>query len=153
VKIISGGQTGVDRAALDAALAHGIECSGWCPAGRLDEFGRIPAHYPVQELPNARPEERTRQNVADADATIIFHCGELRGGTAHTLQCCGELNRPHLVIDAATTSAEQAGKLLNDFVKLHRIKTLNIAGPRQSEWLAGYDYTFAALAHSLQLQG
>src|SRR3954454_7723883 len=79
VKIISGGQTGVDRAALDAALEYGIDCGGWCPSGRLDEFGRIPAHYPVQELPNAGPEERTRQNVAAADATIIFHCGEVRG--------------------------------------------------------------------------
>ena len=75
LKIISGGQTGVDRAALDMALKHGIECAGWCPAGRLDEFGRIPDHYPVQELPGGGFTERTLQNVKDYDSSIrVFHC-------------------------------------------------------------------------------
>ena len=75
LKIISGGQTGVDRAALDAALKHGIECGGWCPAGRLDEFGRIPDRYPVKELEHGSFVERTMQNVKDSDGTVIIYFG------------------------------------------------------------------------------
>jgi predicted Rossmann-fold nucleotide-binding protein len=73
LKIISGGQTGVDRAALDVALRHGIECGGWCPAGRLDEFGKIPDHYPVQELQGGGFTERTLQNVKDSDGTVVIY--------------------------------------------------------------------------------
>ncbi|MFL6540447.1 MAG: YpsA SLOG family protein, partial [Chthoniobacterales bacterium] len=80
MKIISGGQTGVDRAALDAALSLGIESGGWCPTGRLAEKGRIPDQYPVRELPNGGFPERTLQNVLDSDATIIIHPGSLHGG-------------------------------------------------------------------------
>src|SRR5204863_7868570 len=77
LKIISGGQTGVDRAALDVALTHGIECGGWCPAGRLDEFGKIPDHYPIQELQGGSFTERTLQNVKDSDGTIVVCPGKL----------------------------------------------------------------------------
>ena len=73
LKIISGGQTGVDRAALDVALGHGIECGGWCPAGRLDEFGKIPDHYPLQELQSGGFNERTLQNVKDSDGTVVIY--------------------------------------------------------------------------------
>src|SRR5438105_11150264 len=90
MKIVSGGQTGIDRAALDVAMKHQMECGGWCPVGRLDEYGRIPDRYPVKELPNGGSAERTAANVRDSDATVIFHCGELRGGTEYTMQCCGE---------------------------------------------------------------
>ena len=72
LKIVSGGQTGVDRAALDVALEHGIPCGGWCPAGRLDELGRIPDKYPVQELPGAGPNERTLRNVIDSHGSCDF---------------------------------------------------------------------------------
>src|SRR5437588_587731 len=87
VKIISGGQTGVDRAALDVALKHGIKCGGWCPAGRLDESGKIPDHYPVKELKRGGNEERTFRNVEESDGTIVIFFHELSGGTAYTLGC------------------------------------------------------------------
>jgi len=144
-KIISGGQTGVDRAALDVALKYQIECGGWCPAGRSDEFGRIPEIYPVKELPNAGFAERTVQNVIDSDATVIFYSGEIEGGTEHTLRCCLDQKRPHLIIDATKTSIDEAAKSIANFLQTNQIAKLNIAGPRQSEWPDGYNYAFAGL--------
>ena len=88
MKIISGGQTGVDRAALDAALSLGVPTGGWCPEGRLDECGIIPPHYPLQELPGGGYMERTARNVSDADGTAIFHPGSLQGGTKATADFC-----------------------------------------------------------------
>jgi len=76
LKVISGGQTGVDRGTLDAALAFEVECGGWCPAGRLAEDGTIPKRYPVMELANAGYAERTARNVADADGSLIISKGE-----------------------------------------------------------------------------
>jgi hypothetical protein len=145
VKIISGGQTGVDRAALDVALKHGIDCGGWVPAGRLDEFGRIPDRYPVRELGHGGFTERTLQNIKDSDATVIIYCDELRGGTEKTVQFCIEQKRPHLLIDAAKISPERAAELVAEFVRARKMSTLNVAGPRQSEWTDGYDYAFGAL--------
>jgi Circularly permutated YpsA SLOG family len=145
LKIISGGQTGVDRAALDAALKHGVECGGWCPAGRLDEFGRIPERYPVKELERGSFVERTMQNVKDSDATMIIYFDKLRGGTEQTVHFCIEENRPHKLINAAEVSVERAAQLVAELVREERISTLNVAGPRQSEWPQGHDYAFRAL--------
>jgi len=145
LRIISGGQTGVDRAALDVALEHGIECGGWCPARRLDEFGTIPDRYPVQELQGSGFTERTRQNVKDSDGTVVIYPGELRGGTAETVRFCVGLERPHQLIDASKFSPEGAAKLIADFVRKNKIDVLNIAGPRQSEWPAGYEYATGTL--------
>jgi hypothetical protein len=151
VKIISGGQTGVDRAALDVALKHGIECDGWCPAGRLDEFGRIPDRYTVQELQADGFDERTMQNVKDSDGTVIIYPGKLAGGTEQTVRFCVELQRPHQLIDASKLSAEDGAKLISDFVRENQIGILNVAGSRQSEWADGYDYAFRALDRFLQV--
>jgi hypothetical protein len=145
LKIISGGQTGVDRAALDVALRHGIECGGWCPAGRLDEFGKIPDHYPVQELQGGGFTERTLQNVKESDGTVVIYSAELRGGTEQTVRFCVELKRPHHLIDASKISAEGAAKLIGDFVRKNKINILNVAGPRQSEWPEGYAYASRAV--------
>ncbi len=145
MKIISGGQTGVDQAALDVALHHGIACGGWCPAGRLDEFGEIPAHYPMQELRQGGFAERTRQNVRESDGTVIIHDRQLSGGSAETVRFCRELNRPHQLIDSSTVSAETAADLIRDFLAKHKIDILNIAGPRQSQWPEGYDYVVRTL--------
>ena len=145
MKIISGGQTGIDRAALDAALKHGIDCGGWCPAGRLDEFGRIPDRYPVKELEEGSFAERTLQNVKDSEGTIVIYFDGLRGGTEYTVQCCKELQRPHKLINAACISPHEAAKLIVDFVREHKIDILNVAGPRQSEWPEGYEYAFGAV--------
>ena len=145
LKIISGGQTGVDRAALNVALKFGTECGGWCPAGRLDEFGEIPDHYPVQELRAGGFTERTFENVKDSDGTVIIYFGELRGGTEQTLRFCLELCRPHQLIDASIFATEGAAKLIDDFVRKTEIGILNIAGPRQSEWPEGYAYASRVL--------
>jgi Circularly permutated YpsA SLOG family len=151
VKIISGGQTGVDRAALDVALKHGIDCGGWCPAGRLDEFGRIPDRYPLQELKSGGFTERTLQNVKDSNGTVIIYPGKLGGGTEQTVRFCQELERSHQLIDATKISTEGAAKLIADFTLDHEIEILNVGGPRQSEWAEGYDYAFRALDRFLQL--
>ena len=151
LKIISGGQTGVDRAALDVALTHGIECGGWCPTGRLDEFGRIPDHYPIQELQGGGFTERTLLNVKDSDGTVVIYSLELRGGTEQTVRFCVELKRPHELIDASKISAEDAAKLIGDFVDKNKINILNIAGPRQSEWPEGYDYASRVMSAFLKL--
>jgi Circularly permutated YpsA SLOG family len=151
LKIISGGQTGVDRAALDVALRHGIDCGGWCPAGRLDEFGKIPDHYPIQELPGGGFTERTLQNVKDSDGTVVIYSVELRGGTEQSVYSCLQLKRPHELIDASKISAERAAKLIGDFVDKNKINILNVAGPRQSEWSEGYAYVSRALSAFLKL--
>jgi hypothetical protein len=145
VKIISGAQTGVDRAALDAALKHRIDCGGWCPAGRLDEFGRIPDRYPVNELEGGGFTERTLQNVKDSDGTVIIYSGKLSGGTEQTVRFCLEQQRPHQLLDASKIPAEEAARLIAGFVRNHKVDILNVAGPRESEWPEGYDYAYRAL--------
>ena len=151
LKIISGGQTGVDRAALDVALAHGIDCGGWCPAGRLDEIGKIPDRYPLQELPEGSFTERTWQNVKDSDGTVVIYSGDLRGGSEQTVRFCVELGRPSQLIDASKVATENAAKLVADFVGNNKIEILNVAGPRQSEWPEGYDYASRVLIAFLKL--
>ena len=145
MKIISGGQTGVDRAALDAALENGIDCGGSCPSGRLDEVGRIPDRYPVKELEHGGFTERTLQNVKDSDGTVIIYFSNLSGGSAQTLQFCIAQKRTHQLIDAAAVFIDDAAKLILDFIRKHDIEILNVAGPRQSEWPHGYDYAFRVL--------
>ena len=145
LKIISGGQTGVDRAALDIALKYGIDCGGWCPAGRLDEFGKIPDHYPLQELQHGGFTERTLQNVKDSDGTLVFYAGKLRGGTQQTVQFCVDLEWPCQMIDALKFASQAAAELITTFVRNNKIHILNVAGPRQTEWLEGYDFTSCAL--------
>jgi hypothetical protein len=145
VKIISGGQTGVDRAVLDVALKHGIESGGWCPTGRLDEFGRIPDRYPVRELESGGFTERTLQNVKDSDGTVIVYPGKLSGGTEQTVRFCVEQRRPFKLINSSNVSTEKAAQLIADFVRANTIDVLNVAGPRQSEWAKGYDYTTSML--------
>jgi putative molybdenum carrier protein len=151
VKIISGGQTGVDRAALDVALRHGIEAGGWCPTGRLDEVGRIPDHYPLKELENGGFAERTLQNVKDSDGTVIIYPGRLSGGTEQTVRFCIAQQHPHKLIDASTSSAEVTAQVIADFIRENKIDILNVAGPRASEWPGGYDYAFRALDAFFQL--
>jgi len=145
LKIISGGQTGVDRAALDVALKHGIEGGGWCPAGRRDEFGRIPDRYPVKELESSGFSERTLQNVKDSDGTVIVYPSKLSGGTEQTVRFCVEQQRPHKLIDASRLSTEKAAQLITNFVRENRIDILNVAGPRESEWPDGYHYAYRSL--------
>jgi hypothetical protein len=149
MKIISGGQTGIDRAALDVALSLGVPCGGWCPAGRLDENGIIPSHYPLQELPGGGYLERTVRNVRDSDGTAIIHSGLLQGGTAATADSCGENKKPVCLIDASRVSSAEGAEQLKNFVRVEQIALLNIAGPRASQWPEGYDFAWQTLSRFL----
>ena len=149
-RIVSGGQTGVDRATLDAALQFNIDCGGWCPEGRKAEDGKIPSHYPVVVLPDADYLIRTRQNVIDSDGTLIIYFDTLSGGTEKTLQFCLDQNKPHLLINATNLSIEQAGIQIQEFVSNNTINILNIAGPRTSTEPLAYDYTLQAITYYLK---
>jgi hypothetical protein len=133
VKIISGGQTGVDRAALDFAIQHGFEHGGWCPRGRLAEDGIIPTIYRLRETDSAEYEERTQKNVLDSDATLIVARGrELSGGTAFTKTCAEQHDRP-LLVACEEDGVSQSAAALSKFLKQNKVRTLNVAGPRESQ--------------------
>lgn len=132
--IVSGGQTGADRAALDWALSHGIPTGGWCPADRLAEDGRIPDRYPLKETNSTAYIVRTEWNVRDSDATLLFSLADsLSGGSAETLAFCQQMNRPFLHLSQARDLPASAAEKLSRFLSEHRPATLNIAGPRASE--------------------
>lgn len=129
LRIISGGQTGVDRAALDAARALGLERGGWCPRGRRAEDGRIPSSYPLVELASRGYPRRTERNIREADATLILTSGPPAGGTALTLTLARRLGKPHRVVDLdAGEPAERITAWLGEIAPV----TLNVAGPRES---------------------
>ena len=130
MKIVCGGQTGVDRAALDVALALGIECGGWCPAGRGAEDGPIDARYPLRETPSADAAQRTEWNVRDSDATLILTSGTSSPGTELTIETARRLGRPVYTFHAG--SPEDVG-MFRRWLQVYRVRTLNVAGPRESE--------------------
>jgi len=131
-RIVSGGQTGADRAALDFAIAHGIPHGGWCPRGRWAEDGPIPPHYALCETPSAVCDQRTCWNVRDSDGTVIFSIApKLRGGSASTAALAARHRKPCLHLARAVAGASAALKL-RQFLVAHRIRVLNVAGPRAS---------------------
>jgi hypothetical protein len=140
ITIISGGQTGADRAALDFAIENGFTHGGWCPRGRVAEDGPISGRYSLRETPSRRYAQRTEWNVRDSDATVAFTLSEaLTGGTGLTLRLAAEFGKPalHLARDAgvnATESAiEAAAAELIHFLDEHAVAVLNVAGPRASQ--------------------
>lgn len=145
--IFSGGQAGVDRGALDAAIELGNPCGGWCPKGRAAEDGAIPERYPLSETPGGYA-ERTRRNIEVCDGTLILHRGALTEGTLLTLDICRELGKPVCLVDAETASPATAAVAAREFIAAHDIERLNVAGPRESRWLHAHDYAFDAV-HSL----
>jgi hypothetical protein len=129
-KIVSGGQTGVDRAALDVAIELGLPHGGWCPHGRRAEDGPISARYDLYETDSAAYHVRTEQNVIDSDATLVLTSGEPAGGTALTIRLALQSGRPLYVVDLAR---EQSLEAVRAWLRENRIHVLNVAGPRESQ--------------------
>jgi hypothetical protein len=150
-KIVSGGQTGVDRAALDAALAANFPCGGWAPGDRMAEDGIIPARYPLITLPNGGVRQRTRLNVSDSDGTAIIYDESLQGGTRLTRNLCALLNRPYVLINGKEMSdSNVAAQTILNFIDENNIETLNVAGPRASGWSDGHRFTLAIIGEVIE---
>lgn len=128
-KIISGGQTGVDRAALDAAMANGIACGGWCPSGRHADDGPIPDRYPLQETADMDHTVRTENNVRDSDGTIVMYRGLLQGGTAYAALMAEHLKRPVLALNLDEAPDPES---IAEWLEQHRIRVLHIGGQREA---------------------
>jgi hypothetical protein len=132
-KIVSGGQTGADRAALDFAIGRGIPHGGWCPHGRIAEDGILDRRYSLSETPGADASQRTEWNVRDSDGTVIFSIAPgLVGGSKQTAEFALQYRKPCLHVSRERDGDVAAGKL-SDFIVEHQIKILNVAGPRWSE--------------------
>jgi predicted Rossmann fold nucleotide-binding protein DprA/Smf involved in DNA uptake len=138
-RIISGGQTGVDRAALDWAISRNIEHGGWCPRGRIAEDGHIPSVYQLRELASSQYVDRTKQNIADSDATLVLYGRMLEGGTLLTFRQATRTGKP--VFKVRLFGARPTLKL-RDWLNEIAPKSLNIAGPRASNHPKIYDLAF-----------
>lgn len=138
-KIISGGQTGADRAALDAAIENEFPIGGSCPAGRRAEDGPIDTRYMLTEIGGGY-QARTKQNVEDSDGTAVFYHCYLQGGTEQTLAFCIREGKPYKLIDIDLVSVNVAAKKVLSFIGDYNIQVLNVAGPRQSSCPAIYDF-------------
>ncbi len=129
-KVASGGQTGVDRAALDVALELGLPCGGWCPKDRRAEDGPLDLRYPLTETPLEDYWQRTEWNVRDSDGTLVLTIGKLTEGTAFTIEVAKKLRKPCLVLDLNDAPAETA---VRTWANDHKVRALNVAGPRESK--------------------
>jgi hypothetical protein len=147
-RIVSGGQTGADRAALDVARELGIDSSGWCPKGRRAEDGVIPVHYPLEETPSRDYPQRTEWNVRDSDATLVLTLGTPDRGTALTLRLAARAGKPHLALDLGRNPNPSVAIA---WLERHRVKVLNVAGPRESR-APGIGPAVASFLHSLLSQ-
>lgn len=149
--IISGGQTGADRAALDIALDMGIEIGGYVPIGRLAEDGPIPErYYGMVETDSDDPAVRTELNVAASDATLIFSHGELRGGSRETADLACRHAKPLLHIDLNKLDVDSAAEMIEEWLSRDDYRVLNIAGPRASDDPEIYDDVTVVLKRLLQ---
>ena len=148
-KIVSGGQTGVDRAALDVAIELGIQHGGWVPAGRLAEDGIIPECYNVLETPSSDPAQLTEWNVRDSDAMLIISNGRLIGGSQLTLEMAKKYEKHYLHMDLSVVTETEAINQINDWLNSLDCKVLNVAGPRNSEDSEMYQNAKIILTNSL----
>ena len=146
-KIISGGQTGVDRAALDAAIECGVSIGGWCPRGRRAEDGPIGDRYPLSETPDAGYDQRTHWNVRDSDGTLVLLMDTpAAGGTAETLEACRRFAKPCLEVVLPTVP-----DMVCSWLRREGIQVLNVAGPRESEAADAYDIALQFMRGVLQV--
>ncbi len=149
-KIVSGGQTGVDRGALDAALAVAFPCGGWCPKDRDAEDGPIPDRYPMTLLVGGGYRQRTVKNVLDSDGTAILFNELLTGGTLYTHDVCRRERKPYIVLDATQISESAAAAKIALFIEEHGIQVLNVAGPRLSKWAEGYRFAMEVVGEVIR---
>jgi hypothetical protein len=150
-KIISGGQTGVDRAALDAAIKLSIAHGGWIPRGRLTENGPLPPQYQLRETRSSSYAERTEKNVLEADGTLIISRGPLTGGSEYTREMAVKHRRPWLHIDLENNPRFQAATVINKWISNKKIEILNVAGPRASKDSRIYNDTLNILESAYYL--
>lgn len=150
-KIVSGGQTGADRAALDVAIHMGLPHGGWVPCGRRAEDGEIPAHYQLKEMPTDSYPARTRANVVDSDGTLILTHGKRKGGSKLTREYTDTFDKPCLHIDLNDISGDNALYTLVNWLTDNVIKVLNVAGTRASEDPFIYDKVFEILNNAVLL--
>ena len=146
-RIVSGGQTGVDRAALDVALALSMDCGGWCPRGRRAEDGPLDDRYPLRETPLRRYDQRTDWNVRDSNGTLILYRARLHGGTRLTWVRARQRQRPCRLVDL---DRDPGIEPVMEWVRRHRIRILNVAGPRESSHPGVYDRARAFLLRLLE---
>ena len=149
-KIISGGQTGVDQAALDAAIDCGISYGGWLPAGRKTEYGPLPLRYIMEEMETASYPERTRKNVVSADATLIISHGQLTGGSALTAHIAKEMNFPYFHLDLDELNSRADLQKTAKWLQVIRPEILNVAGPRASSDSRIYQESYDIIVELLQ---
>lgn len=149
-KVVSGGQTGVDRAALDAALNAGLPIGGYCPAGRLAEDGRVPYHYPLVEMADGGYAERTEQNVIESDGTLILNMGALSEGTLLTAEYAEKHGKPCLILEMDDTPTTA---IVTEWLNRNDIAILNVAGPRESKSPGIYQRVFRYLGEVFSLLG
>ncbi len=142
--IISGGQTGVDRAALDFALNYGIPCGGWCPKGRIAEDGIIPEKYPLKETETKDYAQRTYRNVKNADGIIVLIRNNIDRGTGTTIDFAEQLDKPLYLVHLTMNIQDQQLGVFNWFID-NKIKKLNIAGPKESHSPGIYKLTYEFL--------
>lgn len=132
-KIVSGGQTGADRAGLDAAIDRGVPHGGFCPRGRRAEDGVIPDQYQLEETRSRDYSVRTTKNVAWSDGTVIFTYGPPTGGSLTTVEAVKFYDKPCLLVNLDATSDSEIITAVASFCVDKKIKTLNVAGSRASK--------------------
>jgi hypothetical protein len=145
LQILSGGQSGVDRAALDWAISERIPHAGWCPKGRRAADGVLSCKYQLLETPSSGYRKRTVQNVLDSDATLIMTEGTLLGGSKLTVELCQQYHKPYLVVDLSALTISSAAEVIRDWLIVVKVKQLNVAGPSESRNPRIYQFALTVL--------